>query len=179
MDQVLKTLNNNSQVSIFVDHGIRSSTNSVAAQSSSRPGSGHQQYGPSPAMSSRGALPPTPPMHSESGFDGRQSPSNASNSGYSVASAPAYYFNPSSATAINNLEPHAQRQQSQNVTRRVSMPSTTMAYAQSPYNTSQYSTSPMPQTMSSYYPGPMQPTPPQTQVSGLYYQRPLPQVRLS
>jgi hypothetical protein len=40
-----------------------------------RPDSGHQQYGPSPAMSTRGALPPTPPMQSESGFDGRQSPS--------------------------------------------------------------------------------------------------------
>jgi hypothetical protein len=140
-----------------------------------RPGSGHQQYGPSPAMSSRGALPPTPPMQSDSGFDGRQSPSAGSNSGYSVqsvASAPTYYFNPS---AINNVEPHSQRQHIPNVQRRVSMPAQSMAYAQSPYSGSAYTVSPQ-QSMSSYYSSPMQPTPPQSQISGLYYQRPLPQV---
>jgi hypothetical protein len=154
----------------------QSPTDQKLAQSSSRPGSGHQQYGPSPAMSTRGALPPTPPMQSDSGFDGRQSPSTASNSGYSVASAPGYYFNTSSVSAINNMEPHAQRQHVPAVSRRVSMPSTSMTYTQSPYNGSQYSASPSQQSMSSYYPSPMQPTPPQSQVSGLYYQRPLPQV---
>lgn len=139
-----------------------------------RPDSGHQQYGPSPAMSTRGALPPTPPMQSESGFDGRQSPSAGSNSGYSVVSAPGYYFTPS-VSAINNVEPHAQRQQAPTLQRRVSMPATSMAYAQSPFNGSQYTVSPQ-QSMSSYYPSPMQSTPPQSQISGLYYQRPLPQV---
>lgn len=144
------------------------------AKSEYRPGSGHQQYGPSPSMSSRGALPPTPPMQSDSGFDGRQSPSNGSNSGYSVqsvASAPGYYFTPS---AINNVEPHAQRQQVATVQRRVSMPAQAMAYAQSPYSGSAYTVSPQ-QSMSSYYSSPMQPTPPPSQISGLYYQRPLPQ----
>lgn len=139
-----------------------------------RPGSGHQ-YGPSPSMSSRGALPPTPPMQSDSGFDGRQSPSAASNSGYSVVSAPGYYFTPNSVSAINNMEPHAQRQHVPTLTRRVSMPATSMAYNQSPYNGSQYTASPSQQSMGSYYSSPMQPTPPQSQISGLYYQRPLPQ----
>ncbi|TVY84605.1 C2H2 finger domain transcription factor mtfA [Lachnellula suecica] len=148
-----------------------------ASQSKSeyRPSSEHQQYGPSPAMSTRGALPPTPPMQSESGFDGRQSPSNGSNSGYSVASAPGYYFSPS-VTTINNVEPHAQRQHVQPMPqRRVSMPAATMAYSQSPFNGSQYTMSPSQQSMASYYSSPMQATPPQSQISGLYYQRPLPQ----
>lgn len=125
-------------------------------------------------MNTRGALPPTPPMQSDSGFDGRQSPSTASNSGYSVASAPGYYFTPSNVSAINNVEPHAQRQHVPTMQRRVSMPAA-MAYSQSPYNASQYTVSPQ-QSMSSYYSNPMQPTPPQSQISGLYYQRPLPQV---
>lgn len=125
-------------------------------------------------MVQRAALPPTPPMHSGSEFDshsvnGRHSPSAASS--YSVSSStPGYYFAP----AINNVEPHGQRQplqqhhmQQQVPVRRVSMP-----YAQSYYAGS-------PQSMNSYYGGsPMQGTPPQQQqVSGLYYQRPLPQVR--
>jgi hypothetical protein len=145
-------------------------------QNDGRPGSGHQQFGPSPSMSSRGQLPPTPPMQSESGFDGRQSPSTAANSGYSVALAPGYYFNPSSVSAINNMEPHAQRQHVPAVPRLVSMPASSMAYTQSPCNGSQYTVSPSQQSMSSYYSSPMQPTPPQSQISGLYYQRPLPQV---
>jgi len=123
-------------------------------------------------MSTRGTLPPTPPMQSESGFDGRQSPSATSNSGYSVASAPGYYYT-SSASAINNVEPHSQRQHGSS--RRVSM--SAMGYQQSPYpNDSPYGVNPNQQSMGSYYPSPMQPTPPQSQISGLYYQRPLPQV---
>ena len=140
-----------------------------------RPSSGHQQYGPSPTMNTRGALPPTPPMQAES-FDGRQSPSAGSNSGYSVASAPGYYFSPP-VSAINNVEPHSQRQQMPNMPqRRVSMPAAPMAYNQSAYNGPQYSMSPSQQSMSSYYPNPMQNGPAQSQISGLYYQRPLPQV---
>ena len=126
-------------------------------------------------MSTRGTLPPTPPMQSESGFDGRQSPSVASNSGYSVASAPGYYY-PSSSSTVSNVESQSQRQQVPALPRRVSMP-TAMGYQQSPYqNDSPYGVSPSQQSMSSYYPSPMQPTPPQSQISGLYYQRPLPQV---
>jgi uncharacterized Zn-finger protein len=116
-------------------------------------------------MSIRGGLPPTPPMHSESGFDDRQSPSAASNSGYSVVSAPSYYYGPS---AINNGESQAQRQPTSSVPRRLSAP---VPYSQPSFNASQYNAS----QMSSYYSSPMQSTP-QSQVSGLYYQRSLPQV---
>lgn len=127
-------------------------------------------------MSTRNALPPTPPMQSES-FDGRQSPSVGSTSGYSVASAPGYYFSPP-VSAINNVEPHTQRQHIQTMPqRRVSMPAASMAYNQPSFNGSPYM-SPGQQSMSSYYSNPMQSAPPQSQISGLYYQRPLPQVCL-
>jgi hypothetical protein len=129
-------------------------------------------------MNTRGALPPTPPMQAES-FDGRQSPSAGSASGYSVASAPGYYFSPP-VSAINNVEAHHQRQHMANVPqRRVSMPAAPMAYNQPAYNVSQYTMSPGQQSMSSYYASPMQAPPPQSQISGLYYQRPLPQVSLT
>jgi hypothetical protein len=128
-------------------------------------------------MNTRGALPPTPPMQPES-FDGRQSPSAGSNSSYSVASAPAYYFSPP-VSAINNIEPHNQRQQMPNIPqRRVSVPAAPMAYNPPAFNGSQYAMSPNQQSMSSYYASPMQAAPPQSQISGLYYQRPLPQVSL-
>lgn len=138
-----------------------------------RPSSSHQ-YGPSPAMSTRGALPPTPPMQSEAGFDGRQSPSTASHSSYSAVSAPSFYYAPSTVSAINNVDPESQRQHVPALSRRVSMPAS-MAYSQSQFNGSPYNVSPGQQSMSSYYSSPMQPAHPQSQVSGLYYQRPLPQ----
>ncbi|TGO28572.1 hypothetical protein BPAE_0026g00620 [Botrytis paeoniae] len=149
----------------------QSSPQQAAFKEDYRPESGHQ-YGPSSAMSSRGALPPTPPMQSDGGFDGRQSPPQASSSSYSVVPAPNYYFNPSQVSAINNMEPHAQRQPVQTVTRRVSMPVSSMPYGHSPFNGS-YTMSPGAQSLSSYYPSPIQTQSPQ--VSGLYYQRPLPQ----
>ncbi|KAM0152833.1 hypothetical protein ACHAQE_007917, partial [Botrytis cinerea] len=149
----------------------QSSPQQAAFKEDYRPESGHQ-YGPSSSMSSRGALPPTPPMQSDGGFDGRQSPSQASTSSYSVVSAPNYYFNPSQVSAINNMEPHAQRQPVQTVTRRVSMPVSSMQYGHSPFNGS-YTMSPGAQSLSSYYPSPIQTQSPQ--VSSLYYQRPLPQ----
>lgn len=103
-----------------------------------------------------GGLPPTPPMQSDTAFDGRQSPSTSSQ--YSVVSAPqqtSFYY----PSTINNVDTLAQRQ---NVTipRRVSY---------SGYNN--YT----PRVSSSYY-SPMT-TQSSPQVSGLYYQRSLPQVR--
>src|SRR5271166_4065183 len=111
---------------------------------------------------SRINLPPTPPMQADSGFDGRQSPSS-SISQFSIVTAPSYYY-PSSA--INNLEPHTQRQSSHSVQRRVTVPYPTPTY--SPTYT------PSPQSISLYYPSSVQSPPPQQQISGLYYQRPLP-----
>lgn len=168
--------NNNPKVCPIQNSVGAIKTNSLQAQKAEyRPGSGHQ-YGPSPSMSSRGALPPTPPMQSESGFDGRQSLSTAPNSGYSVVSAPGYYYPPNTGSAINSTKPHAQHQHVPSSTRRVSMPPSIMTHDQSPYNGYHYTPSPSQQSMSSYYSSPMQPTPPQSQISGLYYQRPLPQV---
>jgi hypothetical protein len=182
MDQALKSRVNSSKRKVSAWHSSQVRAYNLTVRPAQqqkteyRPDSGHQQYGPSPPMSTRGALPPTPPMQSDSGFDGRQSPSAGSNSGYSVVSAPGYYYNPSSVSAINNVEPHAQRQHIPALPqRRVSTPATSMAYTQSPYNGSQYTLSPQ-QSMSSYYSSPMQGTPPQSQISALYYQRPLPQV---
>jgi len=184
MQEVLKRVNNRSNSKVSLLHRetrILKLTNIKAqsqphpsAKSEYRPSSSHQ-YGPSPPVSTRGTLPPTPPMQSEPGFDGRQSPSSMSNSSHSVVSATGYYY-PPPVSAINNVEPYSQRQHVPGPARRVSMPAT-MAYQQSPYsNSSQYS--PSQQSMSSYYSSPMQQTPPQSQISGLYYQRPLPQVRI-
>ncbi|KAB5560292.1 hypothetical protein GE09DRAFT_1188633 [Coniochaeta sp. 2T2.1] len=108
----------------------------------------------------RSALPPSPPMTSDASFDGYNSPSTKSVSHMSVASG--YYHE--STPPIGHVEPEVR----QYVPR---VPVQTSAY-QPQYAPSSYMSQP---AMSSYYP-PMQPTPPpQSQISGLYYQRPLPQ----
>ncbi|KAJ5051856.1 uncharacterized protein L3040_001624 [Drepanopeziza brunnea f. sp. 'multigermtubi'] len=150
----------------------------ASQKSEHRPESAQPPYGPSPVMASRGALPPTPPMHSDAGYDGRHSPSAASSSSYSAASAPGYYFSPSGASPINsNVEPSAQRPQAPPLQRQASLPSANLSYAPTPYNnnTTPYAVSPQ-QSMGAYYPNPMQPAAPApSHMSGLYYQRPLPQ----
>lgn len=105
-------------------------------------------------------------MSAEPRFDARHSPSVSSQ--YSVTSNNFYY---PSTSALNNVEPHAQRQSSYPVTRSVSVP-----YPQQPYHSSQYYPSPQSSISSYYSPSSMQVTPPQAQISGLCYQRPLPQV---
>jgi hypothetical protein len=122
-------------------------------------------------MGSQNALPPTPPMHSDFGFDRRRSPSTASNSGYSVVSAPAYYLS-GPASAINSVEPLTQRQHVPAAPRRVSMPAGQVAYSQPPFNGTHYHTG----SIDSYYSSPLQSSPPHAQISSLYYQRPIPQV---
>ncbi|KAH8811420.1 hypothetical protein F5884DRAFT_819672 [Xylogone sp. PMI_703] len=139
------------------------------SKSEYRPSSGHQ-YGPSPPLSSRGTLPPTPPMQSDSGFDDRQTPpSTASSVSQFPIHAPGYFYETTAPSAIGSVE--AQRQASM-PQRRVSMPQ--MGYAQSPFTAPHYNPNPSPHAMNSYYPASVQ-APPQPQVSGLYYQRPLPQ----
>lgn len=163
---------NNSKVSVL--HFMKSSKLITKAPQSQkveyRPSSSHI-YNSSPPSSSRTALPPTPPMQSDSGFDRRRSPSTASNSGYSVVSAPATYLNGSVST-MSSVEPLALRQQGPAPPRRVSLPAGQIAYTQSSFNGSHYPT----HSMSSYYSNPMQSAVPSSQISGLYYQRPLPQV---
>lgn len=124
-----------------------------------RPTSSHYNNNVAPRSA---ALPPTPPMSSDASFDGYHSPSTRSVSQLSAASN--YFYE--SAPSMGHVEPEPQRQQM--VSR---LPVQAPAYAQ-PAFTSSYMGPP---AMPSYYPS-MQPTPsPQPQVSGLYYQRPLPQ----
>ncbi|TPX13937.1 uncharacterized protein E0L32_005637 [Thyridium curvatum] len=127
-----------------------------------RPNSSH--YG---AIIRSGALPPTPPMTAEASFEGYHSPSTKSVSQLSVASN--YYFESTPPLSHVDAEAHRQHMTSAAVP-RVSVQPT--------YGPSSFAAAPsyMPQpAMPSYYPT-MQPTPPpQQQISGLYYQRPLPQ----
>lgn len=101
-------------------------------------------------------------MSSDASFDSYAS----SPSTKSVSQLPTQNYYYDSASPISHLESEAHRQQM--VPRMPVQP----AYA-APAFGSPYMSSP---AMASYYPA-MQPTPPpQPQVSGLYYQRPLPQV---
>ncbi|KAK1974053.1 hypothetical protein LZ30DRAFT_787287 [Colletotrichum cereale] len=126
-------------------------------KSETRPSSSH--YG-------RGGLPPTPPMSSDASFDGYNSPSTRSVSQLSVVSQPQsnYYYEstpPLEADAHRHMAPMVSRVPVQ------------ASYAQQPFpHAYMPAHNPM---AASYYP-PMQPTPPpQAQISGIYYQRPLPQ----
>ncbi len=121
-----------------------------------RPNSSHYA---NPALL-RTALPPSPPMSSDASFEGYNSPSTRSVS--QVSNGSNYYFEATpplqmEAAAVPRVPVHAS------------------AY-QPPFAGPAY----INQTaMTSYYP-PIQATaPPQPQMSGLYYQRPLPQVSLS
>ncbi|KAI8271589.1 C2H2 finger domain transcription factor mtfA [Colletotrichum sp. SAR11_240] len=130
-------------------------------KSETRPNSSH--YGSS-AM--RG-LPPTPPMSSDASFDGYNSPSTRSVSQLSVVSQPQsnYYYE-----STPPLEADAHRPMAP-VVSRVPVKA---AYAQPQPFPPAYMPAQNPMA-ASYYP-PMQPTPPpQAQIQGLYYQRPLPQ----
>ncbi|KAK4219093.1 hypothetical protein QBC37DRAFT_167976 [Rhypophila decipiens] len=135
---------------------------SQSSKSDTRPNSSH--YGNmNPAISR--ALPPSPPMSSDASFEGYNSPSTKSISQLSTTSN--YYFE--STPPLSQMEAEA-RQMAAAVPR---VPVQASAY-QPHYAATAYMSQP---AMASYYP-PMQPTPPpQPQMSGLYYQRPLPQVR--
>lgn len=138
-------------------HPLLTRHTASSQKADTRPNSSHYNNGPARG----GALPPTPPMSSEASFDGYHSPSAKS-----VSQLPTqnYYFDsPQSMSPVEQPEPHRQM-----ISRMPVQP----AYA-APAFASSYMSSP---AMASYYPT-MQPTPPpQPQVSGLYYQRPLPQV---
>lgn len=117
-----------------------------------RPSSSHYGH---PAMM-RTALPPSPPMSSDASFEGYNSPSTKSVSQLSTTSN--YYFEttpPMSHMDERHLATVPRMHQVQ--------PSAYQPQFGSPYA-----------AMASYYP-PMQPTPPpQPQMQGMYYQRPLP-----
>lgn len=119
-----------------------------------------QTYG-QPSVSNPGALPPSPPLRPEYGFDGSNQSPSAASSHSSTAGVP--YF----GSAINNVEPHHQRQS-------LSMPShagnSMPSQASSSYQVSTYP--PSPGGISNYsYPSPAHPT---AAASAMYYQRSLP-----
>ena len=123
-----------------------------------------QNYGP-PTVSNPNAVPPSPPIDPQLGFDVRhQSPSATSS--HSSTSTPQYF-----GSAINNIEPHQQRQArgppSSHPGNSKPLHTSELPYQNSPYP-------PSPSATSNYsYPSPAHPNPTGGPPS-LYYQRPLP-----
>ena len=126
-----------------------------------RPNSSH--YGNTAML--RTALPPSPPMSSDASFEGYNSPSTRSVS--QVPSNSNYYFE---TTPPLHMEADARQMSAAAAVPRV--PVQASAY-QPQYAGPAYINQP---AMTSYYPPMQAAAPPQPQVSGLYYQRPLPHV---
>ena len=124
-----------------------------------RPSSSHYAH----SALIRTALPPSPPMSSDASFEGFNSPSTRSVS--QVSSGSNYYFE---TTPPLQLEADA-RQMAAAVPR---VPVHASAY-QPQFAAPAYMSQP---AMTSYYPPMQAAAPPPPQLSGLYYQRPLPQV---
>jgi uncharacterized Zn-finger protein len=124
-----------------------------------RPNSSH--YGHAAMM--RAGLPPSPPMSSDASFEGYNSPSTKSIS--QLSSSSNYYFE--ATPPLGHMEDARHMTSIPRVHHQVQ----TSAY-QPHFAPPAYMSQP---AMASYYP-PMQPTPPpQPQMQGMYYQRPLPQ----
>ncbi|KAK2036721.1 hypothetical protein LZ31DRAFT_535982 [Colletotrichum somersetense] len=143
--------------SYYTITGRRLTLETASSQKSeTRPNSSH--YG-------RGGLPPSPPMSSDASFDGYNSPSTRSVSQLSVVSQPQsnYYYE---STPPLEADAHRHMAAAAPMVSRVPY-----AQQQQPFPHAY-----MPAATASYYP-PMQPAPPhpQAQMSGIYYQRPLPQ----
>ncbi|KAH8662071.1 hypothetical protein BX600DRAFT_437499 [Xylariales sp. PMI_506] len=131
-----------------------------SSKADTRPNSSHY-------TNSRAAMPPTPPMSTDASFESHGSPSARSVSQVSVASAPNYYYE-----TTPPLEADLQRHHTPGASvPRMHVPAP--AYSQSAYNPSSYMSQP-PALPPTYY-APVQTAPPPSQISGLYYQRPLPQ----
>ena len=134
-------------------------------ESLSRQDSVTHAFGPSIVSNSRLTLPPTPPMHPDSVVDGNQSPSSASNH-----SGPSPYY---LGQALNNMEPHHQRQSVPPVSaaKRDTLPPSSMSpYSTSSYGTTPYSSSPGGASTAPFY----SPEPHSYNRVGMYAQQPLP-----
>ena len=111
-----------------------------------------------PTSTVKMALPPTPPMHADAVVDGHQSPPTA-----------PYYV----AQAINNIEPHHQRQNPSSAPsikrHSVQSQASVSPYSTSPYAHSPYTSSPGAASVGSFY----SPEPQYSNVA-IYGQRPLP-----
>lgn len=136
-------------------------TPAQACKPDTRPNSSH--YG-NPAML-RTTLPPSPPMSSDASFEGFNSPSTRSVS--QVPSNPNYYFE---AAPPLHMEADARQMTSAAAVPRV--PVQASAY-QPQYAGPAYISQP---AMTTYYPPMQAAAPPQSQLSSIYYQRPLPHV---
>jgi len=144
----------------------QANTDPTSAQQSkpdTRPNSSH--YANSVVL--KAGLPPSPPMSSDASFEGYNSPSSRSVS--QVSNASNYYYE---ATPPLQMEADARQMAGATAVPRVSVQ--TSAY-QPQYGGSSYMGQP---TISSYYPPMQAAAATQPPMSGLYYQRPLPQVSL-
>ncbi|ETS84972.1 hypothetical protein PFICI_02997 [Pestalotiopsis fici W106-1] len=137
---------------------LQQSQQASSIKSETRPNSSH--YGNN--ASSRAAMPPTPPMSTDASFEGHASPSTRSVSQVSVVSAPNYYYE-----STPPLETEIQRHQMTAAT-IPRVPVQAPAYSHQPYAAPSYMSQP---SLAYYQPAPSA----QPQISGLYYQRPLPQ----
>lgn len=165
MDETKCSLPSISNLLGLADQGSPTSETSPQSQQSqsskpdTRPNSSH--YG-NPAVM-RAALPPSPPMSSDASFEGYNSPSTKSVS--QLSSTSNYYFE--TTPPLSQMEADARHMATVPRVHHVHA----SAYQQQ-FAAPTYMSQP---AMASYYP-PMQPTPPpQPQMQGLYYQRPLPQ----
>ncbi len=136
-------------------------TAAQASKPETRPSSSHYAH----SALVRTALPPSPPMSSDASFEGFNSPSTRSVS--QVSNGSNYYFE---ATPPLQLEADARQMAAAAAVPRV--PVHASAY-QPQFAGPTYISQP---TMTSYYPPMQAAAPPPPQMSGLYYQRPLPQV---
>lgn len=163
MDETSKcSLPSISNLLVMADAGSPTTEQSPQSQQASsvkvetRPNSSHcANNGPS-----RAALPPTPPMSSEASFEGYNSPSTRS---VSVVSAPSYYYE--TTPPLEDVH----RQQMSAVPR---MPVQAPAYSQAAFAAPYMGQTPMGPYYSASIPAAQAAQP---QISGLYYQRPLPQ----
>ncbi|KAI1761127.1 hypothetical protein GGR53DRAFT_42558 [Hypoxylon sp. FL1150] len=152
-----------SNLLVMADAGSPTTEQSPQSQQASlvkgetRPSSSHcASNGPS-----RAALPPTPPMSSEASFEGYNSPSTRS---VSVVSAPNYYYE--TTPPLEDVH----RQQMAAAAPR--MPVQAPAYSQPAFAAPYMGQTPMGPYYSASIPAAQAAQP---QISGLYYQRPLPQ----
>ncbi|KAI8626959.1 hypothetical protein F5Y19DRAFT_183956 [Xylariaceae sp. FL1651] len=165
MDEMSKcSLPSISNLLVMADAGSPTSEHSTQSQQASstkadtRPNSSHySSNGPS-----RAALPPTPPMSTDASFEGYNSPSTKSVSQISVISGPANYY--------YETTPPVEDVHRQNMSAAVPrLPMQSQPYSQQAFASS-YLNQP---TISTYYAQSLPAA--QSQISGLFYQRPLPQ----
>ncbi|KAI0162175.1 hypothetical protein GGR57DRAFT_313461 [Xylariaceae sp. FL1272] len=152
-----------SNLLVMADAGSPTSEHSPQSQQASstkaetRPNSAHNTHG----GHARTALPPTPPMSTDASFEGYNSPPTKA---VSVISGPSGYYYETTPP----LEDVHRQNMAANVPR--------LAVQSQPYPQQAFASYMNQPTMSSYYTPSMSAAPSaQSQISGLFFQRPLPQ----